>query len=184
MTTCGDSARVVASRAAEETRLHPAQLSIDDLLADCEVKRSRRSGPGGQHRNKVETAVIVTHLPTSLRGEASERRSQELNRRQAIARLRLKLALEFRHAALSQPTERWTARISDRRVSVNAGHDDFPALVSEVLDWLAANEFSIVAAASWFGVTASQLVKFLKVEPKALAYVNRRRGANGESPLH
>ena len=37
--------------------IHPAALPFDALLKECEVRRLRRSGPGGQHRNKVETAV-------------------------------------------------------------------------------------------------------------------------------
>ena len=55
--------------------MHPARLPIDELLADCEERRLRRGGPGGQHRNKVETAVELTHRPTSVAAEANERRS-------------------------------------------------------------------------------------------------------------
>ena len=36
--------------------MHPAELPIPELLRQCEVVHTRRSGPGGQHRNKVETA--------------------------------------------------------------------------------------------------------------------------------
>src|SRR5262249_27924451 len=42
---------------------HPAARAPDALLAECEVRRTRRSGPGGQNRNKVETAVVLRHLP-------------------------------------------------------------------------------------------------------------------------
>ena len=75
---------------------HPAAWDAARLLAECECRRQRRSGPGGQHRNKVETAVVITHLPTALRGEASERRSQEQNRRKALFRLRVNLAVSLR----------------------------------------------------------------------------------------
>ncbi|MCY2992774.1 MAG: peptide chain release factor-like protein [Planctomycetota bacterium] len=53
--------------------IHPAALAIDQLLRECQIVRTRRSGPGGQHRNKVETAVVITHLPSGVKGEASER---------------------------------------------------------------------------------------------------------------
>ena len=58
------------------------------MIAECNVRRLRRSGPGGQHRNKVETAVSLHHLPTGVSAEASERRSQAQNHAMALFRLR------------------------------------------------------------------------------------------------
>ena len=80
--------------------VHPASLDIETLISDCEIRRQRRSGPGGQHRNKVETAIFIKHLPTGIEAGATERRSQEQNRLRAIGRLRLKLAVEHREALL------------------------------------------------------------------------------------
>ena len=40
---------------------HPCDLQLEDLLARCQVTRTRGSGPGGQHRNKVETAIVIKH---------------------------------------------------------------------------------------------------------------------------
>jgi protein subunit release factor B len=72
---------------------HPAATRPEQLLAECEARRLRRSGPGGQHRNKVETAVSLRHLPTGVCAEANERRSQAQNRSTALFRLRVNLAL-------------------------------------------------------------------------------------------
>ena len=36
---------------------HPVRVSDDALLQNCVIRRFRHSGPGGQHRNKVETAI-------------------------------------------------------------------------------------------------------------------------------
>lgn len=164
------------------TAMHPASLPIDELLKSCEVRRTRRSGPGGQHRNKVETAIEIRHLPTDVSAEASERRSQEQNRRVAIQRLRVNLALAFRSEPLEQPSERWRARTANQRISIATEHDDFPAILAEALDQLDACD-SEKTAAERLAVSVSQLVKLLKREPAALQWLNRRREERGLRPL-
>ena len=80
--------------------LHPVQQSVEQLLRDCEVRHERRRGPGGQHRNKTESAVVLLHTPTGIEGQAAERRSQHDNHRVAVARLRVNIALAVRTASL------------------------------------------------------------------------------------
>jgi hypothetical protein len=161
---------------------HPAALSDDALIAQCDVRRQRRSGPGGQHRNKVETAVVLEHRPSGVRAEASERRSQSRNRDVALRRLRLKLALAVRrewHA----PSAVWNARCHTGRLAVNPEHADFPALLAEALDAFFAAEGDVSAASERLGCTASQFVKLLRKEPPALALINEQRRARGLRPL-
>ncbi len=55
------------------------------------IERLKRTGPGGQHRNKRETGVRITHLPTGIKVEASERRSQHQNLEAALERLNQRL---------------------------------------------------------------------------------------------
>jgi hypothetical protein len=160
---------------------HPARFPIEQLLADCEFRRTRRSGPGGQHRNKVETAVIVEYLPVGMRAEANETRSQDSNRRNAIHRLRVRLALEIRTSPAPELTELWKSRTAKVKLAVNAEHEDFPALLSEAIDMLAELDFDLPAAAARLNITSSQLVKFLKIGPAALVLVNRERQARGLS---
>jgi protein subunit release factor A len=128
---------------------HPADLASERLSQQCEFQRTRRSGPGGQHRNKVETAVVVTHLPTGVTAEASERRSQHQNRQVALFRLRVRLALDVRCRRDPEeiPSSRWTSRCRGGRLSVSADHEDFPALLAEALDVLEACELQLRAAA-------------------------------------
>ena len=57
------------------------------LLKDCDVETYRASGPGGQHRNKTESAVRMTHRPTGLVRVATEHRSQLRNRELALERI-------------------------------------------------------------------------------------------------
>lgn len=163
--------------------IHPAALPIEKLLADCRVETTRRSGPGGQHRNKVETAVIVTHLPTGVRAEANEQRSQAANRTNAVWRLRVKLALAVRGAASANPSELWLSRAVGGRIAVNPEHDDFPALLAEALDALAHRSWDAAAAAEFLAISPTQLVKLLRLEPQALAQLNTQRAARGFAPL-
>lgn len=75
---------------------HPACQDDQALLAQCALHKSRTTGPGGQHRNKVETAVNLHHLPSGVLAQASERRSVTDNKRVALRRLRLQLAMDVR----------------------------------------------------------------------------------------
>jgi peptide chain release factor len=58
---------------------------------DIRWETMRASGPGGQHVNRTESAVRVTHLPTGVQATAMEERSQHRNRKLALARLVHKL---------------------------------------------------------------------------------------------
>ncbi len=165
--------------------MHPADLAPEKLLQQCDVQRLRRSGPGGQRRNKVETAVRLRHRPTGVEAEAAERRSQAENQAVAVRRLRLALALRVRSDRADQPVPSllWRSRLQHGRIRVNPAHPDFPSLLAEALDVLQQEQFETAAAADRLSCTTSQLVKFLKLEPKALALVNAERARRGLKPL-
>jgi hypothetical protein len=156
---------------------HPAALPPDVLHARCQETRTRRSGPGGQHRNKVETAIVLLDPETGISAEASERRSQNDNRRMAIFRLRLNLALGFRTeiSETDHPSELWTTRCRNSRISINPSHDDFPSLLAEALDRIVASEWDVSAAAEQLHASTSQIIRLLKHEPRAMTLVNRER---------
>jgi len=61
------------------------------LERDSDIEFFIASGPGGQHRNKVSTAVRLTHRPTGIVVTASERRSQYANREAAFERMAARL---------------------------------------------------------------------------------------------
>ena len=161
---------------------HPATLTEEQLWPDVAWDRIRTSGPGGQHRNKVETGVVLVHIPTRIRAEATERRSQGENRRRAVWRLRLALAV---HVRTDSPAEfvaspLWRSRVDAQgRISCAETHEDFPSLLAEALDLLARYGFDVRAAAERLGCTMSQLIKFVQREPEAIAFVNRERYERG-----
>jgi len=163
---------------------HPACVDVEALLHDCEFQRTRRSGPGGQHRNKVESAIVITHQPTGIIGQASERRSQHENRREAILRLRLNLALGLRSkhvvSGSFEPSELWCKRVQSRQINISASHDEFPAMLAEALDVIHAGDYDAGAAAEALNCSISQLIKLLKKEPAALEMVNRQRAGRGQ----
>jgi len=163
---------------------HPAAMDDQTLLQQCSMRRQRRSGPGGQHRNKVETAVVLTHNPTGIRAEAAERRSQAENRQVATRRLRIRLAVEVRSAVGEvSPSPLWQSRVSGGRIRVNHKHADFPAILAEALDALACLNWDVTQAADVLGCTGSQLVKLVKSEPQAFTLLSRERETRGLRPL-
>ena len=165
---------------------HPATLEEDALLAQCEILTGRVGGPGGQHRNKVDTAVRIRHLATELESHATERRSQVQSRSMAIFRLRLKLACKVRTPTSRdqhKPSELWKRRRQGEKLPVNPEHPDYPALLAEALDVVVARRFDVAGAAGILGVTMSQLTRLIRHERHAFAKINEGREAIGLSKL-
>lgn len=159
---------------------HPACISEDRLLEDCDVQRTRASGPGGQHRNKTETAIQIFHRPTGLTALAYERRSQEDNRKVAIFRMRLTLAAHHRTVVsrVVEPSQLWTSRCPKGKISCNDSHRDFPSLIAEAMNAVDAKSFDVRLAAAALGCSTSQLVRFIAKAPEAfLAFSEGREKA-------
>ena len=87
----------------------------DSLERDCDLEFFIASGPGGQHRNKVETGVRLTHRPSGISVTATERRSQHANREAAYERMAARLE-EMQHTSPLRKPTRPTAASRERRL--------------------------------------------------------------------
>jgi protein subunit release factor B len=92
---------------------HPTDR--ESLERDCMMEFFVAGGPGGQHRNKVETGVRLTHLPSGLVVTATERRSQSANREAAFERMAEKL-IERQRVRKPRRATRPTAASQQKRV--------------------------------------------------------------------
>lgn len=168
---------------------HFCVLGIDTLLQQCDLRTQRRSGPGGQHRNKTSSGVFLTHRPTDCVGEATERRSQAQNREVALDRLRFTLAIEIRtpspldrdHGDPDESAIR--LRYHGHSLRLNDANEDKPAVLSLVLNdlWAAGGQPSLVA--DLWGVSTSRIVGLVRSVPAALTWVNRVRAHHKRWPL-
>ena len=171
---------------------HPAVIDVATLSNQCDLRTQARSGPGGQHRNKTSSGVFLTHRPTGIVAEATERRSQAQNRDVALQRLRYLLATEIRtlspldpvcsnddplESDLRQRYHRHSFRLSDANI-------DKPGVLALVMNdlWVAGGQPSLVAT-QW-GVSTSKIVALLRSFAPALIMVNRVRSHHERLPLH
>jgi len=100
-------------------------LALEDraLLAECDQELFTAGGPGGQHRNKTASGVRLTHPATELSVTATERRSQSLNRRVALERLRRGLRVLARPVKVRRktaPTEASRRRRRENKARLSA----------------------------------------------------------------
>lgn len=86
-----DTIGIHVAEFSEQETFDTHAMTQSHLQGEVEITTYKASGPGGQHRNKTETAVRLKHLPTGIIVTASEHRSQFRNREAAWERLLEKL---------------------------------------------------------------------------------------------
>lgn len=155
------------------------------LEAACEVDRYRARGPGGQHRNKTESAVRLRHRATGVVAHADERRSQSENRVKAVQRMREHLALEVR-----EPVDLGTWTPSARLAALAAGGTarlgektrqtpEFLVAFAELLDLFVACNAEVGATAERLGLSTGACSKLLLVDDRTSRAVNQYRAQRG-----
>jgi len=191
---------VLAERApVTASRDQHLTMSDDRLLAECTVETYRASGPGGQHRNKRDSGVRLTHSPTGVVVTATERRSQHENRRVAVRRLRKAIAVRVRvpaeanappagplAEALADATLRSSASLrstSPRWPRLSQKSGTYLLAAAHILDRLEAQEGKVSDAAAALGISTASLGKFLSLDTDLWTEANRIRRRFGLKPL-
>ncbi|MBQ5813605.1 MAG: peptide chain release factor 1 [Clostridia bacterium] len=108
------SGRIQTSAATVAVLPEVEAVEIDINPADLQIDTYRSGGAGGQHVNKTESAIRITHLPTGVVVECQDERSQHKNRERAMKILRSKL-----YEAEQQKIDE--ARAGERRLQVGSG---------------------------------------------------------------
>ena len=187
----------------------PLSLDDDALLAQCDVHYYKSSGPGGQHRNKVSSAVRLHHRASGVSAHGDDSRSQHDNKRLALRRLRMNLACQLRReidrqaildrgestlpphitACLFTPRGRGkNPSRSDgdtvpRRLEIGARDFRFWRVAAFLLDVLQACEGRVSDAAALLGLTTGNFSDLLTSDRHLLAAAQGIRKTHGLKPL-
>jgi len=172
-------------------------LAMDDaaLLAQCEVHTYKASGPGGQHRNKVSSAVRVRHKPTQITAHGDDSRSQHENKRLAVHRLRMNIALQLRRPVSREAfelapvvaecifTPRKAGPSAKQRLQIGRKDRRFWAVSAFLLDVLENFEGGLADAAACVGITTSNLISTLKSDRHLYSAAQALRKRHGQKPI-
>ncbi|XP_010478754.1 PREDICTED: uncharacterized protein LOC104757692 [Camelina sativa] len=165
----------------------------EELMKQCRLETFRVSGPGGQHRNKRDSAVRLKHLPTGIVAQAVEDRSQHKNRASALNRLRTLLAIKVRNKldldAYAPPPEllqilppKSTIRTSSGS-QIGPNNPKFVPGMQALLDVVSASDGSIADSAKLLGLSTGALSRLILSHDGLRMAVNSMRAAKGMKPL-
>lgn len=187
----GGGGRAGGGAAAGDAAVRDAAItaSDDELARACELDRYRASGPGGQHRNKTESAVRARHVATGVQAHADDSRSQHENRGRALRRLRMNLALEVRApvaldgyvvpAPLAAMVAAGAAAQGERTRQTPA----FWLAAAHLLDLFVACEAEVAVTAGHLGLGTAALARLLTCDEALLRVANQARARRGLRPL-
>ena len=147
-------------------------MTLDELLGACTLKGFQGSGPGGQHRNKTNTGVMLTLRQYNLEIKSCEGRS-------ALRKMQMALALKVRE---TPPTVEIPFPGSNGHIQPSNAL--FPLFIAHVFDRMAQKNGDTKEAAQAFGLTPSALVKIIRQDKACAEKLQNSRQAQGKGRLH
>jgi hypothetical protein len=170
---------------------------LTELIKDCRVDRYKSSGPGGQHKNKVETAIRVVHKPSGLSACGQQTRSQLRNKTLALRNLRMHIACSYRQPQdltkltipdeiaeyLQPPAASAPQRSNKRKLSLASGNWYFWPVVAIVLDVFDSSQGQLSTASTALGISTANLAAFLRSDRHLLQAAQAIRTAHNHTPL-
>ena len=167
------------------------------LLRDCRVDTYKSSGPGGQRKNKVETAVRLVHEPSGVSAQGQQTRSQGRNKTLALRNLRMHIACACRLPQnldqLAIPDEiAEYFQLSTRpgapehvkmRLALKSGNRCFWPVAALVLDVFDAAKGQLSNASHALGASTANLAAFLRSHRNLLEAAQAIRKTHGHTPL-
>ncbi|XP_075490157.1 uncharacterized protein LOC142528830 isoform X2 [Primulina tabacum] len=158
-------------------------MSDEQLMSHCEMDTFKASGPGGQHRNKRESAVRLKHIPTGIISQAVEDRSQHKNRESALRRL-LRNSVEL--DTYVPPLEliqilpaKSSLRGSENGPQIGPNNPKFALGMQALLDLIFAVEGSVSDAAKKLGLSTGALSRLILSDDSLRMAVNEFRVSKG-----
>ena len=175
------------------------RLADSALLAQCAIDRLRGPGPGGQKRNKTESAVRLRHVASGLAAMAGESRSQHENKARALRRLRERIAFDLRQPveldgyeappALAGLVGQEPLRPGEKRrtEATPSGSKwlrsaEYLCAVAELIDLYAAAGCSVPEAARRMGVSQGRLDRLVRADPRLARKLGELRTAQRGRP--
>jgi len=159
----------------------PYALPETALLAQCRIDTFRAGGPGGQHTNKTESAVRLTHLASGTVVQSQNERDRLRNQVDALHRLRLRLATTLRGVAEVAWLEKHRR---GRQLKLGANAQDYHLVVAVVLDALERHAGVLSATAEDLAVSSSQIAKLLTADKEVQVAANALRARHGQGTIH
>ena len=149
------------------------QLENDALIKLCDIDFFKATGPGGQKKNKTESAVRLTLKNSAISTTASEDRQQSINRSRALQKMRLAIALEMR-----QEPQPWTGQWD-----MNTKNSSYSLFAACLTDHLHSHNWQVSEAAKSLNLSTGKLIKIIAKNETFWQFLNSARQKNGYKPL-
>lgn len=143
------------------------------FLKSCKTESFQSTGPGGQKKNKKFSAIRMTHIPTEVTVISDNYREQNINKKIAIKKLKIKIAINIRGP-----------KIELDRTIVSSSSDDYPLWIAKLFDILNNNKYDIKTTAVELSLTTSKLIKLIYKDKTVWKTINDNRILNDIYPLN